>query len=161
MSHLIWQRGGLRSLPVALASPGAVVARQNRLSTILRTRTAAVAAACAVLCIVALVPATAHAASYNGKCGSGYTVVSQRNITGGTVYLTHKGDAACAITISNTPGVRKSMSVWLRASFTTTWISDPGTYSFYAGPVYTGTFGCADYGGRIEKSQVTVYEVCW
>jgi len=161
MTHLIWQRRGLRSLAVALASPGALVARQNRISTILRTRMAAVAAACVVLGLIALEPATAHAAAYNGKCGTGYSVVSSRNITGGTVYLTHKGDAACAITIRNTPGAYKSMSVWLRASWTDTWLSDPGTYSTYAGPIYTSTYGCADYGGRIETSQVTVYDVCW
>lgn len=161
MSHLIWQRRGSHSLAVSSASPGALVARQSGVSTILRTRMAAVAAACIVLGIVALAPATAHAAAYNGKCGPGYSVVSSRNITGGTVYLTHKGAAACAITIRNVPGAKKSMSVWLRPSFTTTWLSNPGSFSTYAGPISTVTFGCADYGGRIENSQITVPTVCW
>jgi hypothetical protein len=161
MSHLIWQRRGLRSLAVSLASPGAFVARQGGISTILRTRVAAVAAACVVLGIVALAPATAHAAAYNGGCGTGYSAVSSFNITGGTVYLRHKGNTACAITIRDNPGARKSMSVWLRASGTTTWKNDPGNYTHYAGPIYVSTSGCADYGGRIEGAQNTLYRKCW
>jgi hypothetical protein len=161
MSHLIWQRRGLRSLAVSLASPGALVARPSGTSMIPRTRMAAVAAACVVLGIVALAPATAHAAAYNGKCGAGYSVVSSFNITGGTVYLTHQGYTACAITIRNTPGARKRMSVWLRGESADPWKNDPGNYTTYAGPIYFNTFGCADYGGSIESSGNTLYTRCW
>ena len=158
MSHLIWQRRGLRSLAASLASPGAFVARQ---SGILRTRMAAVAAACVVLGIVALAPATAHAAAYNGACGAGYDPVSSFNVTAGTVYLRHKGNTACAITIRDNPGARKRMSVWLRHSGTTPWKNDPGNYTTYAGPIYVSTYGCADYGGSIESSGGTRYWQCW
>jgi hypothetical protein len=54
------------------------------------------------------------------------------------------------------------MSVWVRATRATTWVAGPGNFTTYAGPVYSSTYlGCADYGGRIETSQVTAYKVCW
>jgi hypothetical protein len=132
------------------------------MSKIRRTTKVAVAAAGVALNVAALAPGTAQAADYNGKCGTGFSAGSVRQITGGSVYLARKGDVACAITIRNSPGAYKSMSVWVRASYATNWVSQPGNFTTYAGPIYSSTyFGCADYGGRIETSQVTAYEVCW
>jgi hypothetical protein len=132
------------------------------MSKIRRTTKVAIAAISATLGFAVLVPGTAQAAAYGGQCGAGYNAGSVRQIVGGSVYLARKGDSACAVTIRNSPGSAVSMSVWIRESNSTTWQSDPGNYTTYAGPVYTNVpFGCADYGGRIGTSQVTAYTVCW
>ncbi|MDQ3578224.1 MAG: spore-associated protein A [Actinomycetota bacterium] len=109
-----------------------------------------------------LVPGVASAATYNGECGAGFGAGSRIDLAGGTVFLASKGDLRCAVTILNTPNpAGTSMSVWIRASYSEGWISDPGTWTRYAGPVITSTYGCADYGGRIGTSQQTRYDVCW
>ena len=126
-----------------------------------RTSKFAVVATAVALSAVTLMPGTAEAAAYGGQCGAGYTAGSVRQITGGSVYLARNGATACAVTIRDTPGTAKSMSVWVRTYESDGWVSDPGNYTSYAGPVYTSTYlGCADYGGRIESSQIT-YTACW
>jgi hypothetical protein len=110
---------------------------------------------------LALTPGVAQAARYGGQCGTGYSLKSELQVTGGTVYLATKGDAGCAVTIRNDPGTRMPMSVWIRASGTTTWINDPGNYTHYAGPRHTSSpWYCWDYGGQINGAGGTRYEVC-
>jgi hypothetical protein len=123
---------------------------------------AAVAVASVVIGMSALTPGIAAAAEYGGQCGAGYGAGSRRDIAGGTVFLASKGDLRCAVTILNSySAAGTSMSVWIRASWSDQWLSDPGTYHSYAGPEETSTYGCADYGGRIGTVQVTAYDVCW
>jgi hypothetical protein len=132
------------------------------MSKIKGTLKAAVATATVALGVAALAPGTAQAAAYGNQCGAGYGAGSVRNISGGSIYLARNGSWMCAVTILDNPGPPAvSMSVWIRRSGTTTWISDPGMYNRYAGPVYAQTWGCADYGGRIGTSQTTAYDVCW
>lgn len=47
---------------------------------------------------------TASAASYNGACGSGYTVIDHRDLTGGTTFLTYKDGWNCVVTVRDQPG---------------------------------------------------------
>ncbi|GLY98374.1 hypothetical protein [Actinoplanes sp. NBRC 103695] len=111
---------------------------------------------------LALTPGPAQAAAtYDGQCGAGYRLASELQITGGTVFLARKRDAGCAVTIRTNPGARIRMSVWIRASGTTTWISAPGNYTHYAGPVYSSSpWQCWDYGGQINGAGGTRYDVC-
>ncbi|MEV0675293.1 spore-associated protein A [Actinosynnema sp. NPDC050436] len=107
-----------------------------------------------------LVPGTASAASYNGVCGSGYGVVNQRNVSGGTVYLTYSSGTGknCVVTVRNNPGGKLSMGAWLKRSSDSSWQQDVGNYGTYAGPVYRAANGeCVDWGGGISGSDVTVW----
>jgi hypothetical protein len=134
----------------------------SKIRKTVRSLGAAAAAAGVAFGIAALVPGTAGAATYGGQCGAGFNAVSQRQVSGGTVFLAAKGDVACAVTIRDSSGSARSMSVWIRELGGVGWINDPGNFTTYAGPVYTSAlFYCAEYGGRIESSQVTAYQVCW
>jgi hypothetical protein len=103
---------------------------------------------------------TASAATYNGACGSGYSVIDQHSLVGGTIFLTYSNSTEnnCVVTVRNTSGTAVPMNAWIRVSGTTTWIQDPGSYTRYAGPVYVHAPGrCIDWGGGIGASSWTAY----
>lgn len=103
---------------------------------------------------VAVMSGAAQAASYNGACGSGYTVIDHMTVGGtqteGTTYLTYNGGWNCVVTITNTPGAGHQ---WIDAELEVSggsWNSDAGYYSQYAGPVYVYAPGkCIDWGGWV------------
>lgn len=98
----------------------------------------------------------ASAATYNGACGSGYSVVNQDNVGGlGTVFLTYDNSTGqnCVVTIRNNPG---QPVTWMNAAIRiagdqSTVVEDPGHYTTYAGPVYLNAAGkCVDWAGAIS-----------
>lgn len=134
-------------------------------------RSRAIASSAAVLAMAgmaALTTATTASAApagttatYNGACGSGYSVVNLAEITGkGTVYLTYSKTTGknCAVTVRNTTGSPVYMFTYLAP---TDGSADPaydsGDYTSYAGPVYLAAKGlCVDWGGTIENVSVSV-----
>ncbi|AJT62323.3 spore-associated protein A [Streptomyces chattanoogensis] len=101
------------------------------------------------------------AASYNGACGSGYTVVNSVPVTGkGTAYLTYSAKTGknCVVTVRNSPGKPVYMYTYLAPSDgTSDAVFDSGLYTSYAGPVYLPAKGrCVDWGGTIESVSVSV-----
>ena len=104
---------------------------------------------------VAVVPAAAQAASYNGVCGSSYGVIDAMSVPGyGTIYLTYSSSTGdnCVVTIRNTPGAKLPMLADISLSSSPTWTGhDSGNYTTYAGPVYVHAPGsCIDWGGGIN-----------
>lgn len=87
------------------------------------------------------VSSPASAASYNGVCGSGYSVVNSASIGNlGTMFLTYNSSNGynCAVAIRN---VRATRAWWMEITLNTRSdgtgeVSDLGVYSTYAGPVY-------------------------
>ena len=106
----------------------------------------------AALVAVLANPAPAAAASYNGQCGSGYGVVNQASVPGGTVYLTYNNSNGrnCVVVLRSNPGAAMNMDAALKRSDSTSWRTDPGSFTTYAGPVYQEAAGqCVDWGGAI------------
>lgn len=102
-------------------------------------------------------PAPAAAASYGGECGSGYGVVNQASITGGTVYLAYNNSNGrnCVVVIRSNAGAAMNMDASLKRSDATSWQTDPGNWTTYAGPVYLEAAGhCVDWGGVIGNEWV-------
>ena len=109
----------------------------------------AVAAAASVA--AAAPTGVAHAAAYNGACGSGYSVIDSLGLSNaGAVYLSLNNSAGkiCAVTIRNTPGTGP-MGAEIRLPGEV--ISEHGSYRLYAGPVYAPlpAEGCLEWGGWI------------
>ncbi|GAA2436790.1 spore-associated protein [Streptomyces glaucus] len=112
---------------------------------------------------MALSAGTAQAASYNGACGSGYSVIDSMNVVDGTVYLTYNASNGynCVVTVTNTPGTPDVMGANLRLSRNdNVWTSteeDSGTYSYYAGPLYKyAPNSCIDWGGRVASNYTRI-----
>jgi len=112
---------------------------------------------------MSLTAGTAQAASYNGACGSGYSVIDSMNVSDGTVYLTYNGSNGynCVVTVSNYPGTAMVMSANLRISRNdTVWKyneEDSGLYKYYAGPVYQyAPDSCVDWGGRVNSNYTQI-----
>ncbi|KNX38841.1 hypothetical protein [Luteipulveratus halotolerans] len=106
--------------------------------------------------MVGLGAESASAATYNGVCGSGYRVVDQHAVTGGTVFLTYNGTRNCVVTVRNTAGAKVWMVAVVGLSSHSTWDGDDeGSYSSYAGPVYSDPSAghCIDWGGEISGSR--------
>jgi hypothetical protein len=102
-------------------------------------------------------PAPAAAASYDGECGSGYGVVNQASVSGGTVYLTYNNSNGrnCVVVLRSNPGSKMNMDAALKRSDSTSWQTDPGDFGIYAGPVYLEAAGhCVDWGGAIGSEWV-------
>ncbi|NJQ01865.1 spore-associated protein A [Streptomyces zingiberis] len=126
-------------------------------------RTAAAGAAAVTLAAAGVLAtaAPASAANYNGACGSGYTLVDSapvRTLTGttlGVLFLTYNTSNGykCAVTVSNV-GRPVPMAVGIKRSSAGTWVFDKGTYTSYAGPVYTYARGqCVDFDGVIDSAR--------
>ncbi|MEV0372392.1 spore-associated protein A [Streptomyces sp. NPDC050636] len=100
-------------------------------------------------------------ATYNGACGSGYSVVNSVPLTGkGTVYLTYSAKTGknCVVTVRNSPGKPVYMYTYLGPTDASSDpVFDSGEYTSYAGPVYLQAKGlCVDWGGTIETVSVSV-----
>ncbi len=99
----------------------------------------------------------AAAASYGGECGSGYGVVNQADISGGTVYLAYNNSSGknCVVVVRSSSGAAMNMDAVLKTSDSTSWESDPGNWTAYAGPVYLSAAGrCVDWGGVVGDAWV-------
>ncbi|MEV4628116.1 hypothetical protein AB0J90_17720 [Micromonospora sp. NPDC049523] len=109
---------------------------------------------------VAVTGAPAQAASYNGACGSGYSVIDSMGAGNGagTIFLTYNNGWNCVVTITNTPGVRDFMAASIERSGGT-WIDDEGNYTQYAGPVYVyAPNDCVDWGGIVGNKYIRMIE---
>ncbi|MFV0135630.1 spore-associated protein A [Streptomyces sp. HMX87] len=101
---------------------------------------------------------TAAAASYNGACGSGYSVIDSMDPYDGHTFLTYNSSNGyngynCVVTVSDRPGTAMYLDARLRLSRNdTVWKSsemDAGTYKYYAGPVYVyARNSCVDWGSE-------------
>lgn len=106
---------------------------------------------------------TASAASYNGACGSGYSVIGSMDVGEGNTFITYNSSNGynCVVTVSNTPGTPMVLDARLRIHRTdTVWKAsevDSGTYKYYAGPIYVKAVDtCIDYGGAAASNYVRV-----
>ncbi len=103
------------------------------------------------------------AASYNGACGSGYSVIDTMDVGDGTAYLTYSGASGknCVVTVTDTQGTPTVLDARLRLHRTdTVWKSteaDFGTYKYYAGPLYVSAANkCIDWGGAAASNYTRV-----
>ncbi|GAB3732071.1 spore-associated protein A [Nocardiopsis nanhaiensis] len=111
---------------------------------------------------IALISVLAHtapasAAPYNGVCGDGYNVVNSADIGGGTIYLTYNNSNGrnCVMVVRADPGDAMNMDAVLKRSDETSWQTDPGDWTMYAGPIYLEAAGqCVDWGGVIGNEWV-------
>ncbi|MGW3511276.1 spore-associated protein A [Streptomyces sp. NPDC000994] len=114
--------------------------------------TAASAALTSVLVFSGSASAAGPNVSYNGACGSGYSVVNWADMQYGlgTVYLTYSSSTGknCVVTIQTEQKYASAMTAKVRRSGSSTWITDAGEYRYYAGPVYVSAAGsCVDWYG--------------
>ena len=91
-------------------------------------------------------------------CGSGYSVIDQAALTGGTVYLLYNSGNSnnCVVTLKSTNlGASTAVSAFLEpqgGSRTT----DSGSYGYYAGPVRKAAPSvCVKWGGSVGGSTYT------
>lgn len=91
-------------------------------------------------------------------CGSGYSVIDQASVTGGTVYLMYNSGNSynCVVTLKSTNlGAATAVSAFLEpqgGSRTT----DSGNYGYYAGPVRkSAPSTCVKWGGSVGSSTYT------
>lgn len=124
-------------------------------------RVAASAASVLALAATATVVSStaAQAATYNGVCGSGYSVIDRANISGGTVFLTYNSSNGrnCVVTVRNSPGARMSMGALVSLAGDP-WNADQGDYTTYAGPVrVSARNACIDWGGYIGDAGFSGY----
>ncbi|MEU3015795.1 MULTISPECIES: spore-associated protein A [unclassified Nocardiopsis] len=119
----------------------------------LNTLTRRISGGLAIALAAALASAApAAAAPYNGECGSGYGVVNTASVPGGTIHLAYNNSNGknCVIVMRSNPGAAMSMDAALKRSDSTSWQTDPGSFTTYAGPVYLEAAGqCVDWGGAI------------
>ena len=115
------------------------------------------AADAATAVAVAAPTGVAHAAAYNGACGSGYNVTDIARLSNlGSVYLAYNSGAGniCVVTIRSNPGPLLPMGAEIRLPGELP-ISDSGDYAFQAGPVYASVpGGCLEWGGWIGDVNV-------
>jgi hypothetical protein len=121
-----------------------------------KLKTLALGGAMAAAASVAVAAPTgvAHAAAYNGACGSGYSVIDSGDLGSlGTVYLTiNSAGRNCVVTIRDNPGTRKHMCA--RVSLADApWNQDCDNYTTFAGPVYvSAAHQCIDWSGEIDST---------
>lgn len=91
-------------------------------------------------------------------CGSGYSVIDQAGLTGGTVYLLYNSGNSnnCVVTLKSTNlGSATAVSAFLEPQNGTR-ATDSGSYTYYAGPVRKAAPGtCVKWGGSIGSSAYT------
>ncbi|MEU2601225.1 spore-associated protein A [Streptomyces hirsutus] len=125
------------------------------------------ASAAAVLGLTAagmtLTVGTAEAASYNGGCGSGYSVINSMDVGDGNTFLTYNSSTGynCVVTVGDAPGTRQVLGTNLRRHRTdNVWKSseyDNGVYNYYAGPIYVYAKGsCIDWGGHAASAYTRI-----
>jgi hypothetical protein len=91
-------------------------------------------------------------------CGSGYGVVDQAALTGGTVYLLYNSGNGnnCVTTLKSTSlGTASSVSSFLEPQGGSR-VTDSGSFDYYAGPVRKAAPGtCVKWGGSVGSSSYT------
>jgi peptidase M23-like protein len=91
-------------------------------------------------------------------CGSGYGVVDQAGVTGGTVYLLYNSGNGnnCVATMKSTSlGTPSAVSAFLEPQGGTR-TTDSGSFTYYAGPVRRTAPGtCVKWGGSVGGSTYT------
>ncbi|WP_304452277.1 spore-associated protein A [Nocardiopsis sp. YSL2] len=109
------------------------------------------------LLVVVADPEPVSAASYGGQCGSGYSKVNEAPISGGTIFLTYNSSSGknCVVVVRDSTGAGMNMHAALKTSDGTSWQTDKGDFTQYAGPVYLPAAGtCVDWGGQIGNEWV-------
>ena len=97
-------------------------------------------------------------------CGSGFSVIDQASLSGGTVYLLYNSGNSnnCVVTLKSTNlGTATAVSAFLQPEGGTK-TTDSGNYGYYAGPVKKSAPGvCVQWGGSVGSSSYTSpYEHC-
>jgi hypothetical protein len=90
-------------------------------------------------------------------CGSGYSVIDQAGLSGGTVYLLYNSNGNnCVVTLKSTNlGAATAVSAFLEPQGGTR-TTDSGSYGYYAGPVRKAASGtCVRWGGSVGSSAYT------
>ncbi len=91
-------------------------------------------------------------------CGSGYSVIDQAGLTGGTVYLLYNSGNSnnCVVTLKSTNlGTASAVSAFLEPQGGTR-TTDSGSYAYYAGPVRKAAPSvCVKWGGSVGSSTYT------
>jgi hypothetical protein len=97
-------------------------------------------------------------------CGSGYSVIDQAGLSGGTVYLMYNSGNGynCVVTLKSTNlGTATAVSAFLEPQGGTR-TTDSGSYGYYAGPVRKSAPGtCVRWGGSVgSSSYISPFEHC-
>ncbi len=115
------------------------------MSSLGKNLTRVAVAASAVVAMGVAVPSTPAAAASATVCGTGYEFTDAKALPSAdkryaTLFFYMKGDSACAILDNNTPGGANYMDlrIW-PGDNKSAGDRDYGTFSQYAGPVYSST----------------------
>ena len=95
--------------------------------------------------------------SAGAVCGSGYGVVDHHALTGATVYLAYNDATGqnCVVTLADGGSSAVSMNATLAVEGGAS-ASNPGTFTYYAGPVYEyAPSSCVKWGGSYQSSSWT------
>lgn len=90
-------------------------------------------------------------------CGSGYSVVDSYALTGATVYLLYDASSGdnCVTTLAVDPSKAEPMNATLAVEGGAS-AANPGTFTYYAGPVVEhAPDSCVEWGGSYESSTWT------
>lgn len=91
-------------------------------------------------------------------CGSGFSVIDQANVTGGTVYLLYNSGNTnnCVVTLKSTNlGTASAVSAFLEPEGSSR-TTDSGSFTYYAGPVKrSAPSTCVKWGGSVGSSSYT------
>jgi hypothetical protein len=102
-------------------------------------------------------PGTANPYTPTQVCGSGYNVVDSHSISGATIYLLYNSSTGdnCVATMAVNPSSAQSMNATLAVQGGSS-ASNPGTFTYYAGPVAEhAPSSCVEWGGSYAGSSWT------
>lgn len=102
-------------------------------------------------------PSSSNPYSAGEVCGSGYGVVDHHALTGATIYLLYNGGNGnnCVVTMANDIAGAVSMNATLAVQGGSS-TSNPGSFTYYAGPVYEhAPNSCVKWGGTYKTSSWT------
>jgi hypothetical protein len=102
-------------------------------------------------------PPASNPYSAGEVCGSGYGVVDHHSVTGATIYLLYSDSTGnnCVVTLATDVGAAVSMNATLAVQGGSS-TANPGTYTYYAGPVYENApNSCVAWGGAYGSSTWT------
>lgn len=103
-------------------------------------------------------PTTPNKYTATQACGSGFTVIDHHQLTGATVYLLYNNSTGynCVVTMATYVGGAVSMNATLAVENPSASATNPGTFTYYAGPVKEHAPGtCVKWGGRYKASSWT------
>ncbi|KJK58411.1 hypothetical protein UK12_10855 [Saccharothrix sp. ST-888] len=103
--------------------------------------------------------ASAPANPYNpgAVCGSGYSVIDTHDLGQAAVYLLYSGATGrnCVVTLAAKPAGAVPMNATLDVQGGTS-ASNPGSFTYYAGPVSASAAGsCVRWGGAYQDTSWT------